>query len=272
MLIAANTKIAALIKENPASIDAIASINKHFEKLRNPVLRKILASRVTIADAARMGNCDVKRFFDKLAPLGFTVDDQEIDVLGNLVKTETKAMPSNLAKLIPDHLNTLDVREDIRSGNDPFRKIMSAIDAQEKDRALLIINTFEPTPLIAILKKKAFDSYIDFKSTNLVYSYFWAGESTPEKVLENVTTSADPFEELLVRFAGKVKKIDVRQLEMPQPMISILQELEQLPAGMALFVNHKRVPQFLLPQIEERGFKISIQEMGPAVVNLLLYK
>ena len=42
MQIAANTKISVLIKENPAAIDAIATINKHFEKLRNPVLRKIL--------------------------------------------------------------------------------------------------------------------------------------------------------------------------------------------------------------------------------------
>ncbi|WP_460879947.1 hypothetical protein [Pontibacter rugosus] len=36
MEIAANTKIAALIKENEKAIEAIASINKHFEKLRNP--------------------------------------------------------------------------------------------------------------------------------------------------------------------------------------------------------------------------------------------
>ncbi|MDX5436888.1 MAG: DUF1858 domain-containing protein, partial [Pontibacter sp.] len=55
MEIAANTKISAILKANPDAIEAIAAINRHFEKLRNPLLRKILASRVTIADAARIG-------------------------------------------------------------------------------------------------------------------------------------------------------------------------------------------------------------------------
>ena len=272
MQIAANTKIAALIKANPASIDAIASINKHFEKLKNPMLRKILASRVTIADAARIGGCEVERFYEKLAPLGFDIEAVSPSRLEE-TNNQITAMPDKLSSLIPQKLQVLDVCDDIASGNDPFKKIMQNIDVLEKDKALLIINTFEPTPLIAILKKKGFASFIEPKGPNLVYSYFWA-EDTAAKKAENLPekTSSDSFDELLIRFAGKVKKIDVRQLEMPQPMILILQELEQLPAGMALFVNHKRVPQYLLPQIQEREFTIAIQEVEPGAVNLLLYK
>ena len=65
------TKISQLINANPAVIEAIASINRHFEKLRNPILRKILASRVTIADAAKIGGTTVQQFYEKLGPLGF---------------------------------------------------------------------------------------------------------------------------------------------------------------------------------------------------------
>ncbi len=270
MQIAANTKISALIKENPAAIDAIASINRHFEKLRNPILRKVLASRVTIADAARIGGCEVERFYEKLAPLGFTVSNttKTENVMSAPTTTATE-MPATLAK---HNIITLDVCEDIASGNDPFLKIMDAVDKIDATSALLIVNTFEPTPLIAILKKKGYAYFTDTKSPNLVHTYFWLEQATELKTEETIKPDSNDFEKTLTRFGGKVKRIDVRHLEMPQPMVTILGELENLSADEALYVVHKRVPQFLLPQLKERGFEIAINEVGPNEVYLLIYK
>ena len=84
MKINQQTKISALIKENEKAIDAISSINPHFNKLRNPILRKVLASRVTIADAARIGKCNIEVFFKKLAEIGFEV---EINPILNMILT-----------------------------------------------------------------------------------------------------------------------------------------------------------------------------------------
>ncbi|MBB6611619.1 DUF2249 domain-containing protein [Pontibacter sp. Tf4] len=271
MNIAANTKISALIKENPAAIDAIASINKHFEKLRNPVLRKILASRVTIADAARIGGCDVDAFYRKLAPLGFTVATDQTNIAMQTPETTTNALPDYLAQLPAQKLITLDVRQDIASGNDPFKKIMDAVAETGAGQALLIINTFEPTPLIAILKKKGYSYHTDTRSADLVYTYFWPENETIVAEPQTIASAQNDFEAALARFAGKVKRIDVRAMEMPQPMVTILSELEILPAGEALYVVHKRVPQFLLPQLEERGFKVTINEAGPNEVYLLIH-
>src|SRR5690606_30987926 len=66
-----NTRISELIKENKASIDAIASLAKPLEKLKNPVLRRIMASRVTLTEAAQMGGCSIADFIRVLRPLGF---------------------------------------------------------------------------------------------------------------------------------------------------------------------------------------------------------
>ncbi|MBC5774722.1 DUF2249 domain-containing protein [Pontibacter sp. KCTC 32443] len=278
MNIAANTKISALIKENPAAIYAIASINKHFEKLRNPVLRKILASRVTIADAARIGGCDIEMFYQKLEPLGFIVGNTaNTDTLKQNTmqtpETTTGTQPAYLAQLPEQNILTLDVCEDIATGNDPFLKIMNAVEEIGGNNALLIINTFEPTPLIAILKKKGYSFWTDVKNENLVYTYFWLEQETDEAPqTETIKPAKNSFEDMMSRFAGKVKRIDVRAMEMPQPMVTILGELEVLPADEALYVVHKRVPQFLLPQLEERGFNITIQEVGPNQVDLLIYK
>ncbi|WP_266202982.1 DUF2249 domain-containing protein [Pontibacter kalidii] len=272
MQIAANTKISALIKENPAAIEAIASINRHFEKLRNPLLRKVLASRVTIADAARIGGCDVERFYDKLRPLGFAVSEETTNKGMKVTPPipATTEMPAFLAQLPEERLLQLDVRADIASGSDPFRKIMDAVDGIDENNALQIINTFEPTPLIAILQKKGYDYFTDTKSADLIYTYFWLGNAAEATAGESIKPAGNNFEEALAGFAGKVKRVDVRHLEMPQPMITILGELENLPADEALYVVHKRVPQFLLPQLQERGCKVAINEVGPNEVYLLI--
>ncbi|MCC6180681.1 MAG: DUF1858 domain-containing protein, partial [Bacteroidia bacterium] len=49
-----NTKISTIIANNPSAIDKIVSLSKHFEKLKNPILRKVLASRVSIKQAAKI--------------------------------------------------------------------------------------------------------------------------------------------------------------------------------------------------------------------------
>jgi len=66
--------------------------------------------------------------------------------------------------------------------------------------------------------------------------------------------------------------VDVRQLEMPLPMHTILEALGTLPAEKALFVYHKRIPVFLLPELEERNLSYRIKEISETEVHLLIYK
>ncbi len=274
MDISANTKISELIKANPASIDAIVSINKHFEKLRNPILRKILASRVTIADAAKIGGCTVNDFFKKLAPLGFTVSTDatpKIDESGTL-----KEKPDFMKQISTKKIITLDVRPDIASGKDPFQRIMQKVSALSPDDVLLIINTFEPVPLINILKKKEFEHYTEIDADKVVHTYLKPGADKKITLSTEIDTptihEAKVFEEKLNHFTGRIKEIDVRDMEMPMPMMTILQELETLPEGMALFVHHKKVPQYLLPELKERNFSWLIKEVETGNVKLLIYR
>ena len=81
MTINANTKIATILKQHPDALDVIVSISPKFEKLRNPLLRKIMAGRTSLAMASKIGGCSVNDFFVKLQPLGFEIDSttQEIE-------------------------------------------------------------------------------------------------------------------------------------------------------------------------------------------------
>ena len=46
---------------------------------------------------------------------------------------------------------TLDVREDIRNGREPFAKIMQTVAGLKDNEQLLLIAPFEPAPLYAVL-------------------------------------------------------------------------------------------------------------------------
>lgn len=63
MTINANTKIGAILKRHPAALDVIVGISPKFEKLRNPILRKLMAGRASIAMASKIGGCSVDVFF-----------------------------------------------------------------------------------------------------------------------------------------------------------------------------------------------------------------
>ena len=271
MLISPQTKISVILKENPKAVDAIAAINPHFEKLRNPILRKILASRVTIADAARIGNSTVDTFFEKLKPLGFerengSVSEEKTAAIPQPEKKEKPAdMPANFAEL--------DVREDIETGNDPFNLIMDGVKNLQPNQALKLINTFEPTPLLAILSKRGYQHFVEVISPDLVYTYFYqtAANSTEKAEAETKPQLQTPFEEIQHKYDGLLRQIDVRYLEMPLPMTTILETLEDLKPEEAVFVIHKRVPQFLLPQLEERGFAYTFREIRADRVDLIIY-
>jgi uncharacterized protein (DUF2249 family) len=64
--------------------------------------------------------------------------------------------------------------------------------------------------------------------------------------------------------------LDVRDLEPPEPMVRTLAALEELPPGGTLLQINVRVPQFLLPRLEERGFTYEIREQAPDLVRVFI--
>jgi uncharacterized protein (DUF2249 family) len=50
----------------------------------------------------------------------------------------------------------VDVREDIRRGQEPFDRIMQAVTSLEDGEELVVINVFEPVPLYGVLARQGF--------------------------------------------------------------------------------------------------------------------
>lgn len=316
MTIHADTSIGSILKHNPAALEAIVGLSSRFEKLRNPLLRKVIAGRTSIAMATKIGGCTVEDFFTVLRPLGFEIADPKAagdegdhpapashpgtgetppDDAGT--GDQKRPVPDFLAHLAPEKITDLDVRPILASGADPLREIVARTRSLKIGEALKIINTFEPTPLIQLLGKQGFKSHVEHPEPDRVDTYFFketdakktpvpatppeahpgprvSGESVVPGSLETDPASQGTagWDQLLQRFSGAIQYIDVRKLEMPGPMHAILDALDSLPSGTALFVYHKRIPVFLLPELSERQFDYRIREIRDGEVNLLIFR
>lgn len=270
LLISRHTKINYLIaRKGEVVIERLVTLNAHFKKLRNPLLRKLLAGRVNIEGACKIAGCSLPDFMHAMLDLGFVFNDTGYTFSNNVEED----IPVCLNDL---ELVELDVRPVLSGGADPLKLILQKVDALTEKEALKLINSFEPLPLIHMLNKRGFEHRVEKQSEECVYTYFFkntaAGLPTDKiKVDLPVAASAINLRELIKRFEGKIQVIDVRTLEMPGPMLTILAALDSLPSGLALFVHHKKVPLYLLPHLEERGFKYAYEKIDEDNVSLIIY-
>lgn len=270
MLINEKTKIAKLLKENPDALEAIITISPDFKKLRNPILRRLMAARTTISMAAKIGGVKPEDFYEALAPLGFEADTStpaEEEVI------ERKTLPEYLKTLSKDQIVILDVRDMISGGQDPLRPIQSKVKELEPGQALNVINTFEPAPLISLLERQGFKAFVDQVEDERFDTYFYREDGGSfEEIKTEDTSNAEDWDLMLKKFEGKMREIDVRHLEMPMPMMTILENLETLPDDQALYVNHKKVPVFLLTELKDREYEYRIKDVREGEVYLIIFK
>lgn len=64
--------------------------------------------------------------------------------------------------------------------------------------------------------------------------------------------------------------IDVRGLQAPEPMVAILELLEQYDVGDSVIVHHFCEPVYLYPELAERGWTYEIVEGAADEVRIIL--
>lgn len=275
MDISENTRISDLLKENKDSIDAIASLAKPLEKLKNPILRKLMASRVTIAEAAKMGGCSLQDFERVLTPLGFKF-------IKDIKKEDSveEGSPDWLKDLSTEHIEIFDVREILLGGQDPLKQIMQRFKSVPIGNALCIVNSFVPVPLVRLLEKDGVKSFTKTINTHEFHTYFYKTPAVKKvkdvgsKTNDNIRMlDQASFQQEYNKFSeANIREIDVRALEMPGPMQTILQIIPELGTNEALYVNHKRVPLYLLEEIAGENYYVNILTLSETDVKLLIYK
>ncbi len=285
-MISGDITVARLLDEHPGLIEVLASYHPHFKQLRNRLLRRVMAPRVTVAQAARMAGVPEDELLavlrravgesaptpppgaphpgaphPALSPEGRGSEEPEAP---SPVQGEGRGdggPPLALADVPETCRIYLDVREDIRRGAEPFARIMAAVKALGGDQVLVLRVPFEPIPLYDVLGKRGFAHWTERRASD-DWSVWFYRASAPHAM--PIAAPAPATERPAV--------LDVRGLEPPQPMLRVLQEIDRLGPGAELEVHHDRRPLFLYPQLDERGFTHETDEPEPGLVRIRIRK
>lgn len=268
-----HTRVSEVIKANADSIMALAALAKPLRKLKNPLLRRVMAPRVTLAEAAAVGGCSLADIRAALEPLGFRFPD-EVPADGR--DGQPNDRPVWLVAADEDAVDLFDVRAMIESGDDPLKAIVQRYRALPAGNLLCIVNSFIPYPLINLLGKKGAESFVETTADNLHHTWFFK-QGTPASEPETpasgrtVMHDAPSFDRILATHAEfRLVRLDVRALPMPQPMETILEALATLSPDRELYVHHKRVPLHLLEALADQAYVVHIHEVAEGDVKLLI--
>lgn len=253
-MISADTTIARLLEEHPQLLDFLATYHSHLERFRNRLLRRVMAPRITVAEAARMAGVEPGELVDALRR---AAGEPEAAPAPPAASAWTAApRPAALSALPPSRLVHVDVRPDIARSEEPFARIMAAVKGLGAGQVLVLRAPFEPVPLYDVLRRRGFAHWTERHAADDWSVWFHREEA------------GAPAPRAAPSAAGQALTLDVRGLEPPLPMVRVLERIETLEAGDELEVIHDRRPMFLYPQLDERGFAHETDEPEPGTVRI----
>jgi uncharacterized protein (DUF2249 family) len=165
----------------------------------------------------------------------------------------------------PERIVDCDVRDDLLAGREPIQRILGAAGALPSDHVLRVRAIFEPAPLYKVLGKRGLAHVTERLDDDDWRVWFYRGDVSP-----TAKPIAAPREAAPGEAADDLVVLDVRDLEPPEPMERTLAALATLPRGKTLVQLNVRVPKFLLPRLEERGFTYEIREQAPDLVRVFI--
>jgi uncharacterized protein (DUF2249 family) len=255
-MITADTNLGGLLDEHPELVEVLAGSHDGFARLRNRRLRQVVAPRVTVGEAARLAGVPVA---DLVTTLRRALGAHAEPVAGTPPPATTVPDPGPRPAAL-DRLRAveLDVRDDLRRGEEPFARIMAAVKTLGSAEALVVRVPFEPVPLYDVLGRRGFEHWTEQRASDDWWVWFHRGATAPARAAAPVTAPAD------------AATLDVRGLEPPLPMVRVLERLDALEPGRSLTVLHERRPLFLYPQLDERGFRHETDEPEPGLVRIVI--
>ena len=175
-------------------------------------------------------------------------------------------LPAPLRDLEEARIVDVDVRDDLRSGREPFGRIMAASRSLAADGVLRLRAIFEPYPLYRVMAAQGMTHWTERLADDDWRVWFFSdgGETDPPKAAPPGEARSDP------EIPEGSVVLDVRGLEPPEPMTRTLAAIEGLDAATTLVHINERIPRFLLPHLEERGFTYHIRQQAPDLVRVFI--
>lgn len=181
-LISENDKIYDIVKKYPQLIDVLLNLSPRFEKLKNPVIFNTVARVTTVKKASEVGKVYLNEMLYQLNDAIGKGEEflaqkksQIFQMKDNFLKEhfeknsiQPAPKPAWLDK--SETFKILDVRNDEQ---DPFLKINELAQSLKPGDGFILIQKFEPIPLITFLSQHNFEHYTQKISDDEFRIYFY---------------------------------------------------------------------------------------------------
>jgi len=262
--VAPTDRVSEVLARDEALVNVFVRHASHFEKLRKPMMRRVMARLVTVEQAARIAGVPVDALVRDLN------EALHIDTSAAAVTRENAS--GDCSDEASEHRPSLrevelDVREDMRTGREPFSRIMAEVARLRPDELLHLRTIFEPVPLFGLLEKRGFRHETMRYGAHDWSVWFWRGSEAEGSPLPEppVLASTDAVEMPTIW-------LDVRGLQPPEPLVRTLAALELMPSRHQLVQINARVPQLLLPMLAERGFACEVDDSRADEVRVRIWR
>ena len=306
LMVDGDTRIAKIIA-HPGAIEALIAVSSRFKKLKNPVLRKVMAGKVNVTMAVRISGVCVDEILDSLERIGLKVSRyRKKDSSGapsasgesEWSEEEKQLFFQEYGRIEPQRIYYLDARPLLEKGKEPLSAILQIVARMKAGDGLCILNSFSPEPLVPLLKKKGLDGTIvevdqgfearfiqrDAYGLNPTAGAAFDSEKPSDSMMNAVTGNQQQTASSMTEVPAVdrlqqevdtcsnplVIKLNVVGLSPPQPMMNILSRLQQMKDSQVLYVFHEREPRFLFPHLAEQGYDYRISVRDSTDVRLLI--
>jgi Domain of unknown function (DUF1858)/Uncharacterized conserved protein (DUF2249) len=152
-LINANTRLNKALDLHPQVLDYIVSLNPHdFQRLHNPLMRRLMAPRITLGRIAKMTQVPLAELLAHIATLsGATVEE---DVVEHDLPQSPTEPPSWVVNAPPETVTEVNLLPlDATLEADPLLPVMQAVKALTPGAVLCIRHQWEPQPFYDVWAK-----------------------------------------------------------------------------------------------------------------------
>lgn len=201
MKITGNTKVKdVLAYDEDKMIRTLMWLAPEFERLQYPKLRRAMAGRVSVSQAARIARVPLTEILYALN-LAIGVDEAELAAELRLFQsddftyrdTNPPIKPIEIAKIKDDAHNVifLDLLKYADDRQDPMPAIIKGLVRLKDDGVLLLRHPFDPIPLRDMFARRGFESWAEERKPGTWHIYFFrpvlkaaacAHPSVPESV------------------------------------------------------------------------------------------
>jgi hypothetical protein len=147
--ISATTKLSKALELHPDVLEYIISLDPHdFDRLRNPVMRKLMSPRISLGRIATMTGISINALLEQIAVLsGATVELSTVEILNTPSSSERPEWVMDATRTV----NLLPM--DKLLTEDPMPPVMLEVKKLKPGEVLLIRHKWEPQPFYDIWSK-----------------------------------------------------------------------------------------------------------------------